>query len=113
MHELSLAQGLLEQLKSICSEHGATKITKVSLSIGKQSGIVIDSFEFGFEILSKDEAITENAVLEILTVDPTSRCMDCKATFAGFEYTSCKHCNSTNLRSYGGDDLVLTQVEME
>ncbi len=69
MHELSLAQGLLSQLQALAKEHGAEKIVLVRVSIGAQSGIVIDSFVFGFNAIKTTLALSRDAVLEISEVE--------------------------------------------
>ena len=65
MHELSLAQGLLTQIKELAAVHEATKIITVRVSIGYNSGIVVDSFSFGFNAIKADNELTGDAVLEI------------------------------------------------
>lgn len=81
MHEFSLAQGLMQQLEDLACQHGVKKICTVRVAIGIRSGIVADSFSFGFEVLAGENPLTGEAVLEISEAE--------------------------------GDDLVLTQVEME
>lgn len=65
MHEFSLAQNLVTQLLELADQHQATKIFVVSVNIGELSGIVTDSFTFGFEILAKEQPILVGAKLEI------------------------------------------------
>ncbi len=81
MHEFSLAQGLMQQLIGLADQHGAHKICTVRVEIGNRSGIVVDSFSFGFEVMAKENRLTREAVLELSESD--------------------------------GNDLILTQVEME
>ena len=81
MHEFSLAQSLIQQLNDLARQHCAHKICSVRVDIGTRSGIVADSFSFGFEALAKEHNLTADAVLEIREPD--------------------------------GDDLILTQVELE
>lgn len=71
MHEFSLAQGLMEQLSDLAAQHQAKTILNVRVSIGVMSGIVIDSFQFGFEILCKEKTLTTNSQLEITEVPGT------------------------------------------
>ncbi len=71
----------MQQLKELAQQHGVKKICTVRVDVGTRSGIVADSFSFGFEVLAKENPLTSKAVLEISEPD--------------------------------GDDLVLTQVEME
>jgi hydrogenase nickel incorporation protein HypA/HybF len=114
MHEFSLAQGLIKQLQQLAEQHGAGKIITVRVAVGRLSGIVIDSFSFGFEVLAREYRLTENAVLEITEIEPVYRCLDCEALFPPVGPDSgCPHCTSKKVVPAGGDDLILTQVEME
>ena len=112
MHEFSLAQGLMSQLLQLAEQNNATRIIKVKVTVGRLSGIVVDSFSFGFETLSRETSLTNRAVLEITESEPVLRCLECD--FINDPPSSaCKECNSTRLMTEGGDDLILTQVEME
>jgi len=81
MHEFSLAQGLMQQLVDLAGQHRAQKICTVRVAIGTRSGIVMDSFSFGFEVLAGENGLTRESVLEITETE--------------------------------GNDLILSQVEME
>ncbi|MFZ5799217.1 MAG: hydrogenase maturation nickel metallochaperone HypA [Thermodesulfobacteriota bacterium] len=114
MHEFSLAQGLVNQLLTLADQHNAQKITTVRVEIGSMAGIVADSFAFGFEVLTRENQVTDGAVLEIIPTEPRYRCLDCGALIS-FTVTDalCPHCGSRRLTREGGDDLILSQVEME
>jgi hydrogenase nickel incorporation protein HypA/HybF len=115
VHEFSLAQGLFSQVLQLAESHGAHNILTVRVEIGKMSGIVIDSFSFGFEILARQNSCTENAVLEITEIEPVQTCLGCGKIFSPDEHVSdrCPGCGSAKRTLTGGDDIVLTQVEME
>jgi hydrogenase nickel incorporation protein HypA/HybF len=112
VHEFSLAQGLMEQLFRLADQHGATKIITVRVTIGRLSGIVADSFSFGFEALAGENSLTKGAVLEITLTEPALRCHDC-GLLTDSPAGTCPGCHSSALLAEGGDELVLTQVEME
>ena len=71
MHELSLAQGLLDQLVTLANSHCVTTVLVVRVDIGTQAGIVVDSFCFGFDALKEDNPLTAKAILEITATDGT------------------------------------------
>ncbi|HBI16455.1 MAG TPA: hydrogenase accessory protein HypA [Desulfobulbaceae bacterium] len=114
MHEFSLAQGLVSQLLALADQHNALKICTVRVAIGSQAGIVADSFAFGFDVLSRENGLLKDAVLEIIETHPQHRCLDCGGIMP-FTLTkpSCSQCGSQRLASVGGDDLILSQIEME
>lgn len=115
MHEISLVQGLFEQLKDLASENKATKITIVTMEIGPLCGVVVDSFQFGFEILSADDKMFRGAKLIVKIPDVEYKCTGCGhiEITAGPRPEECPKCGDLLLIPTGGEDLILLQVEME
>ena len=69
MHELSLAQGLLDQLAALARQHRASRIVRVEVAIGRQAGIVVDSFVFGFNAIRTTLEATREATLVVTATD--------------------------------------------
>ncbi len=115
MHEMSLVQGLFQQLHSIARENNANKVLRLTMSVGPLSGVVIESFQFGFDILSKEDDLVRDAKLEIVIPAVTYRCSGCgySVEITGERPEQCAECSDSFLISEGGDDLILQQVEME
>ena len=128
MHELSLAQSLIDQLLDLAREHRAERINRVLVTLGPFSGIVRDSFEFGFNILKDGHEPTRKAVLELETPDPVYICLDCdkvaviplatpsdqmESGFGPLWPKKCPWCCLNRLSPKGGTELILNQVEME
>ncbi len=104
----------MNQLSDLAKKHNADSILTVRLDIGRLSGIVIDSFEFGFEVLSKDNPLTQKAKLIISIIEPEIQCIQCQTNVTqNTGQQSCSKCGTTDYRSLGGDELILAQVEME
>ena len=128
MHELSLAQSLIDQLLDLAREHKAARINRVLVTLGPFSGVVRDSFEFGFDVLKKANPLTQGAVLELETPDPVYLCLDCGKLSAipfslpgnlldGYSLSphpkKCPWCCLNRLSPKGGNELILNHVEME
>jgi hydrogenase nickel incorporation protein HypA/HybF len=127
MHELSLAQSLITQLLDMVKEHQADRVTRLSVTIGPFSGVVRDSFEFGFNALKLSSEATRTAALEVETPDPAYLCLDCDkvsvipfsqptestdAIFGGYP-KKCPWCCRGRLSPKDGTELILNLVEME
>lgn len=115
MHEISLVQGLVQQLKELAAENQATKVISVTMDIGPLCGVVVDSFRFGFDIISSEEELIRGAQL-IVNVPPVSyTCSGCGEVLvtADPRPDCCPKCQELALFPEGGDDLILRQVEME
>jgi len=115
MHEISLVQGLLRQLHDIAKQHQTSRVLKVTMVVGPLSGVVIDSFKFGFDILTKRDDLVTDAELEIVIPEVSYRCSNCGdiPKTDGERPQQCDKCDDTLLIAEEGDDLILRQVEME
>ena len=128
MHELSLAQNLIDQLLQLSKQHDAKTVTKVTVMIGPFSGIVVESFAFGFKALKQNHQPITGAQLILETPAPEYICLDCKTINTGDTRTAdghpkavyetindkiCLACGSNRLSPNGGAELILKQLEME
>ncbi len=116
MHEISLVQNLFQQLQDLADANKATKIIRITMEIGPQSGVVVDSFQFGFDILSTDDELLNGAKLDIEIPPVKYRCTDCgyvETITTGNKPEECSKCGELLLIPQGGEGLILLQVEME
>ncbi|UKL13591.1 hydrogenase maturation nickel metallochaperone HypA/HybF [Dissulfurimicrobium hydrothermale] len=115
MHELSLAQAVIDEIVQLAREHKADKVLKVRVMIGALSGVVKDSFAFGFKAMAMTNEITKGAALVIETPAVPYRCIGCGHEFKteGGRPDCCPRCGARDVFPQGGDELLLMQVEME
>ena len=115
MHEISLVQGLFQQLGDLAADNQASRIVSVTMEIGPMSGVVVDSFQFGFDILSAESDLVRGAQLIVVTPPARYVCTNCshEVETADRKPDACPRCGDFLLFPQGGDDLVLRQVEME
>jgi len=114
MHEMSLVQALLTQLAGLAAEHDKKRVISVTLAIGPLSGVVIDSFQFGFDILAAESSLTKEAKLIITSPPASYQCIRCSYHQpSAVRPDSCPQCGETLLIPEGGDGIILNQVEME
>ena len=114
MHEISIVQGLFVQLEELAKDNGASRIISVTVEIGPLSGVVVDSFQFGFDILAAEHPMLKEAKL-ILRIPPVRyTCTSCGKVFEDVSRPGqCAQCVELLLVPQGGDDVILNQVEME
>lgn len=115
MHEISLVEGLFSQIKELAAENKATKIISVTMEIGPHCGVVVDSFKFGFDILSADDDLLRGAKL-IIQIPPVNySCTNCSHIEVTVDRKpdQCPVCGELLLIPNGGNDLILHQLEME
>ena len=115
MHEFSLAQAVIDEVVRLAGEHGAGRVLVVKVVIGALSGVVKDSFAFGFEAIATACEVTKGASLVIETPPVSYRCIGCGHEFMtyGSRPDRCPSCGVADVFPQGGDELLLMQVEME
>jgi hydrogenase nickel incorporation protein HypA/HybF len=113
MHEVSIAQGLLEIAIDNCTKQGYKGIELIKVKIGRASGVVPDSLLFAFEVL-KVGTIAEKAVLTIEEIPVSGFCTKCNKNFTVAEafIISCPLCGDTSFRVETGRELNVDEMEV-
>jgi hydrogenase nickel incorporation protein HypA/HybF len=111
MHELSIAEELLAVIRDNAEKAGIQKVLAVNLRIGEYTGILPESLEFAFQILSQG-TITEGARLNIDRVPALFSCTLCGAQVGGDERV-CSQCGGGEMKVLGGDQLQILSFEGE
>ncbi len=113
MHEVSIAQGLLEIAIDSCTKQGYEGIESIRVKIGKASGVMPDSLLFAFEAL-KIGTIAEKAILTIDEIPVSGFCNGCKTNFSVEEayVISCPKCGNMSFRLESGRELNVYEMEV-
>ena len=81
MHELAVTEGILKVALEAAAQAGGPRIHAIDLVIGDLSGMVDDSIQFYFDILSRDTAAT-GATLRFRREPANVTCQECGAQYA-------------------------------
>jgi hydrogenase nickel incorporation protein HypA/HybF len=114
MHELSIVEALIEQVRRELQRAGQNgRVRRLELSIGRLSGVNCDSVRFAFGLIAVG-TLLENAELTIH--EPKAVCC-CRACNARAEIDDlviqCPQCGSAEISIDGGRDLLLQSIEIE
>ena len=112
MHEMSIAQSLVDILQEEMIRHHAQSLASVTLHIGQLSAIVPESLSFCFEIITSGTNM-EGAKLQMEIIPLIARCLDCTKVFEieNFAFT-CTNCGGVNLEMESGRDLSIVDMEV-
>ena len=113
MHELSIAQNLLDIVSAQCLKSGFKEIESVNIKIGKASGILPDALSFAFDAI-KTDTIARNASLKIAEVPVTAFCRDCDSEFTVEEeyVLCCPSCKGSSFVMTAGRELDIIDMEV-
>lgn len=112
MHELSLAESLIETIEAASLKQNFTRVRTVWLEAGKLSGVEPEALQFGFQSASQG-TVAEGAVLEISEPPGEAWCEGCNtAIIIMAYYDPCPHCHGHRLRITGGEQFRLKELEV-
>jgi len=113
MHEMSIAQGLLDIIKEEMEKHHATVLRSVRLNIGQLSAIVPESLSFCFEVMTTGTEL-EGARLDMEIIPLRGICRACKREFEIENYAfMCPHCHSRDIETVSGQELSIVEMEVD
>lgn len=113
MHELAVAQGILDIALNTADSHGAAAVTGIKVLVGELTGTVPEALEFGFAALSRGTP-AENASLSIQLIPLTGYCRDCGSNSNIDRYGfACTSCGSYAVEILTGRELLVESVEVE
>jgi len=114
MHELSIAQSLIELASEAAARDGCERVTRLLVRLGAMSGVVREALEFSFE-LAAEETPCAGATLEIEEIKVTVFCPSCderKTLDDGYLFC-CPTCCSPTPQILTGRELELVSVEVD
>lgn len=113
MHEMGIANSILEAVTTEVRHHPGSKASKVGVRIGELAAIDVDSLRFCFYALSRDTDL-EGLQLQIEVCPRRHHCDPCGKTFDVHDYDfACPKCGSMQTKYVSGDELELSYLEVE
>lgn len=113
MHEMALAQGVLDVALDSAGRHNAARIGRIKLLVGEMTHVEPESLKFCFSALAAG-TIAEGAAVDITITPLVGRCRDCGGEFSvsGY-YFICPECESTAVDIISGRELRVEHLEVE
>ena len=113
MHELSITESLLKTACEYAEKNQAKKVTTLNLIIGDLSGVVDESVQFYWDMISEN-TVCERALLKFEKKKAIMHCLDCSTEFQmDVELMPCPECGSMSLRIVSGREFLLDSIEIE
>ena len=113
MHELAIAQGIIEIVNSEAKKGGFERVLEINLKIGEFSGIIPECLLEFFPVASAASP-AEGAELRIDTVRAKFKCLDCGYEGdADRENACCPSCRSTAIQMTAGRELYVENLKVE
>ena len=112
MHEMSLAEGVLQLIEDAARKQQFEKVTTVWLEIGQLSGVEVEAMSFCFDVVTRD-SIADGARLEIIALPGAGWCMKCAMTVPMAEvFGECPQCGGHQMQVTGGTEMRVKELEV-
>ena len=113
MHELSIAQNILEIVDETLSKNQYKKLLEIKVQIGELIAIVPESLRFCYECLIKDSPYAGSKInIEVIPVKIF--CKNCKKNYKIKElFFICPVCHKKNVELIQGKELKISHLEVD
>jgi hydrogenase nickel incorporation protein HypA/HybF len=110
MHEMALAESMVEIVESTARRSGATRVTEVRLELGALSHVERDALAFCFDAVTRG-GLADGARLEIVATPGVAWCMPCGQSVAiDRRGEPCPRCGRYQLQVTAGDEMRLKDI---
>jgi len=114
MHELSVAQALLDQIEIVAQARGALDVPAATIRVGPLSGVEPSLLRRAFEVARLARPTTARTELTLEIGEIVVSCASCgRNGSASPGDLRCQHCASVRTSMRTGDELLLLRIEMD
>jgi len=110
MHEMALAESMLEIVEETARRNAATRVRAVWLELGALAHVEPQALRFCFDAVAKG-GIADGAALEIIAAPGRAWCMPCSCEVPLAQLGDpCPACGSHQLTVVAGEDMRLKEI---
>jgi len=113
MHEMSLAESVLQIVQEAARGQGFSRVKTVRLEIGQLAGVEPEAMRFCFDVVTR-ETLADQARLEIVATPGEGWCMMCgRPVPIAARFDACPECGSHQVEATGGLEMRVSELEVE
>jgi len=113
VHEMSIAEGIIQVLEDQARTQQYTKVKAVWLEIGPLAAIETEALRFCFDAVTRN-SLAEGAKLEIIELPAHGWCLGCSEQIEIRQrYDSCPLCGSYQVQITSGEEMRIKELEVE
>jgi hydrogenase nickel incorporation protein HypA/HybF len=104
---------VLEAIREQAVGNHFSRVHRVSVAVGTLCNVEVEALVFCFDIVMQG-TMADGAVLDIVTVPGTGWCQRCQNNFPVLSLVaSCPSCGTWEVAISGGDQLTISELEVE
>ena len=113
MHEMSLAEGILQIIEAAARQQGFARVREVRLEIGQLAGVELEALRFCLDSVLQG-SLAEGARIDVDHTPGTGWCMLCGTTvpITSF-FDPCPRCGGHQVQPTGGTQMRVKDLLVE
>lgn len=113
MHEMSIAESLVGLIEEEARKDGFTRVKRIGVKLGALGHVEPAALRFCFAAVARG-TLVEGACLDMETVPGAGWCPRCRRAVAiAQRYELCPECGQSHVDLTAGDELRLSELEVE
>jgi hydrogenase nickel incorporation protein HypA/HybF len=113
MHEMSLAEGILQLVAEAAAREAAVRVHRVRVDIGQLACVEAEALAFCFSSVAAATPFA-GVQLDLVVVPGQGRCQDCAASVPmQTRFDACPACGGYRLAVTAGGDMRVRDIEIE
>lgn len=110
MHEMSIAQSIVELAEEQARSRHSEAVEELELEIGRLAGVELHTLDFALESAVKGSMLEQASIVRHI-IDGEGRCMDCGQLFPmNALFTPCPVCGSYCVKIIKGKELRVKSI---
>ena len=113
MHEMSLAEGVLQLIEDSSKKEKFSRVRTVWLEIGQLAGVEVEAMKFCFDAVVRD-SIAHEAKLVVIETPGQAWCLHCaEVVHVRALFDACPKCGSHQVQVTGGNEMRVKELDVE
>ncbi|HOW74964.1 MAG TPA: hydrogenase maturation nickel metallochaperone HypA [Candidatus Competibacteraceae bacterium] len=113
MHEMALAESILDIIEATARRQGAVRVREVRLEIGELANVEMTALECALQAALRD-SLAEGARIECLVIPGQGLCLTCGETVPlAALYDLCPRCDGYPVQPTSGQELRVKDILVE
>ncbi len=113
MHEMSLAEGVLQIIEDAAQGQDFRRVKTVWLEIGQLAAVEVEAMRFCFDAVARD-SVAQGARLEVIEIPGRAWCSRCaEAVKVESLFDLCPKCGSHRIQVTNGQEMRVKELDVE
>lgn len=113
MHEMSLAERVVQIIEEQARQQAFRRVREMRLEIGRLAGVEVEALRFALEVVSRG-TLADGARITIIDTAGEGWCLECSAAVPlAARFDPCPHCGGYGVQPTAGTEMRVKELDVE